>query len=117
MKIHSDCHSNSITLHLKMLCFYILSCNFYLYYIFNNDVLLISGGQDFIETPHSFLFTPSQTEHCFDVCLINDDIYEVRQEFFVNLTSNSPGVTLSPQFSIIVVDDDDSKCNFIRHKM
>ena len=68
---------------------------------------------DFVETPHSFLFTPSQTKHCFNVSLINDNRYEVRQEFFVNLTSNDPNVSLSPQFSTIVLDDDDSKFNDI----
>lgn len=70
-----------------------------------------SGVSDYKDIPYNFLFTPNETRHCFDVVLINDNRYEVREEFFVNLTTNTTeAVNLNPHFTIIRVDDDDSKC-------
>ncbi len=67
------------------------------------------GGNDFVATPYSFTFTPTQTQYCFNVTLIDDEAYEVREEFIVNITSDNPGVLLAPHFTVIVVDDNDCK--------
>ncbi len=54
------------------------------------------------------MFTPNSSRHCFNLTIINDDNYEVREEFYVNLTTTD-SVTLSPNFFIIVLDDDESE--------
>ncbi len=55
------------------------------------------------------MFTPNSSRHCFNLTIINDDNYEVREEFFVNLTTTDSPVTLSPKLLIIVLDDDESE--------
>lgn len=69
----------------------------------------IIGEIDYVTTPFRAQFTPNQRRHCFGIVLINDLAYEVREEFYVNLTTEDLGVILSPSFTIVVVDDDDSK--------
>ncbi len=71
--------------------------------------IVLVGNIDYEETPHHFLFTPNSSRHCFSLTIINDDNYEVREEFYVNLTTTDNMVTLSPNFVIIVLDDDESE--------
>ncbi len=63
---------------------------------------------DYVGTPYSFLFTPNQRRHCLNVTIIDDGNYEVRQEFFINMTTDDSMVTLSPKYRVIVLDDNDS---------
>ena len=41
--------------------------------------------------------------------LIDDIIYEATQEFFVNLTTTEEDISLSPNFIVITVNDDDGE--------
>lgn len=79
------------------------------YYINQFFYVHFPGGVDYIKTPFNVTFSPSKTKHCFRVPLIEDNIYENSKEFFVNLTSGDPLVTLSPHFTVVVVYDDDCK--------
>ena len=55
------------------------------------------------------MFTPQLQRHCFNVRLIDDTIFEATQEFFVNLTSTDENISLSPNFIVITVNDDDGE--------
>ncbi len=57
------------------------------------------------------MFTPNSSRHCFNVTIINDENYEVREEFYVNLTTTDSTALLNPNFLIMVLDDDESEFN------
>ena len=69
-----------------------------------------TAGEDFLDNPMSLSVMPTVGERvCFTYSLVNDDIYEVNEEFFINLTTTDPSVTLMPNHRIIIVSDDDSE--------
>ena len=80
-------------------------------------IAINSGGKDFIETPHQFVFTPQAQRHCFNVRLIDDTIFEATQHFFVNLTTAEENISLSPNFIVITVNDDDCKFELASEKV
>jgi len=43
------------------------------------------------------------------VVIIDDNDYEDTEEFYVNLTTLDPTVSLSPHFTVIAIDNDESK--------
>lgn len=46
---------------------------------------------------------------CFTVVILNDNFYEVDEEFSLNLTTTYPNIILSPNYKIIRIKDDDSE--------
>jgi len=50
----------------------------------------------------------SQTQRCFNATALDDDIFEYKEELYVNLTSSNPAVSLSPQFSVLKIKNSDS---------
>ena len=69
-----------------------------------------TAGEDFVDNPMILSVTPTIGQQaCFTYSIVNDDIYEVNEEFFINLTTTDPSVTLMPNHRIIIVSDDDSE--------
>ena len=52
-------------------------------------------------------FTPSMTEICQNVMIINDDYYEDPEDLTVRLTTVDPAVTLMPDMGTITIVDDE----------
>ena len=63
------------------------------------------------------MFTPQTQRHCFNVRLIDDTVYEATQEFFVNLTTTEENISLSPNFIVISVNDDDGEFEWESEKV
>ena len=74
-------------------------------------------GKDFIETCRQFMFTQQAQRYCFNVRLIDDTEFEATQEIFVNLTTTAENFSLSPNFIVISVNDDDGELEWESEKM
>lgn len=71
--------------------------------------LLFVAGEDFGAIPVSLTVSNATPESCFAIPVINDNAYELREEFFINLTSKDPAVNVIQNNKIIMILDDDSK--------
>ena len=57
---------------------------------------------------HTLTFGPDvDDQQCFNVTIVDDDVYELREDFFVNLTTSEPLVTLMPTTTVVMIDDED----------
>ena len=52
-------------------------------------------------------FAPGMLLDCFNVSIIDDDLYENPEEFFANITSTDTQVTISPMTTVITIIDND----------
>ena len=59
--------------------------------------------------PVALTFGPDVDRVCFNVSIVDDSVYELREDFFVNLTTAQPFVTLMPVTSLVMIDDEDGK--------
>jgi hypothetical protein len=76
---------------------------------FCGDCILSSAGEDFMPIYANLIFNQTVSRQCFNITLINDDHYELREDFFVNLTTNSLRIDIRPLFTIVMIVDEDSK--------
>jgi len=53
------------------------------------------------------MFGSSVNRTCFNVSINDDDVYEWREVFYVNLTTSDPQVDLSPQYAMVRILDDE----------
>lgn len=68
------------------------------------------GGDDYATDSVMLTFNADNPRNCFNVSIIDNDLYELRESFFVNLTTTAPLVELAPMFTVVMIDDEDSKC-------
>ena len=66
-------------------------------------------GEDYHADPRVLVFSPGVDRVCFNVSIINDNRYELNEDFFVNLTTTDPQVDISPITAVVTIMDDDSK--------
>ncbi len=71
--------------------------------------VLTAAGEDFVDKPVSFTFSVTQDTHCFNVSIINDDLYEETEYFFVNLTTAESSIALAPSSVTVQIIDQDSE--------
>ena len=72
-------------------------------------VLHSSDGADYNSQPITLTFGPGVDRNCFNVTIIDDDSYEVREDFFVNLTTSEPLVTVMPMSTVVRINDLDGE--------
>ena len=66
------------------------------------------GGMDFIVVSEVLLFTDEgATMLCINIIVVNDDIFEETENFFLALNSSDDRVILSPSVATIFILDDD----------
>ena len=68
-----------------------------------------AGGTDFIEGHVMLTFTPEILKTCFNVIIVDDNVYEQPEEFFVNITTTDPMAIISPMTTVVTIVDDDGK--------
>ena len=73
----------------------------------NTCVLICLVGTDYVDQSVTLTFTPQMTRLCFNVSIVNDDNYELAEEFFVNITTTEDFVDLSPMFTVMTIIDDE----------
>ena len=54
-------------------------------------------------------FAAGMLQVCFNVTIIDDDLYENPEEFFANITTTDTQVTISPMTTVITIIDNDGK--------
>ena len=83
------------------------------------SLFLFPGGSDFEVNIVMLTFAPGMLQDCFNVAIIDDDLYENPEEFFANITAIDTQVTISPMTTVItIIDNDGTKdesvyCNII----
>ena len=71
------------------------------------SLFLSLGGSDFEVNIVMLTFAPGMLQDCFNVVIIDDDLYENPEEFFANITTIDPQVTISPMTTVITIIDKD----------
>ena len=54
-------------------------------------------------------FTPEILKTCFNVSIVDDNVFEQPEEFFVNIMTTDPMAIISPMTTVVTIEDDDSK--------
>ena len=55
-----------------------------------------------------FIFGPGVSRSCVNMTIVNDDILEGEEDFFLTLTTTDSDVLLIPNEAQVVIADDDS---------
>ena len=67
-----------------------------------------TGGSDYIETTQELTFAPGETLQSVAVTIIDDNVYEVLEEFTAELTTTDSGVDIFQPDATARINDDDS---------
>ena len=71
------------------------------------SLFLSPGGSDFEVNIVMLIFSPGMPQNCFNVAIIDDELYENPEEFFANITTTTTQVTISPMTSVITILEND----------
>ena len=71
------------------------------------SLFLSQGGSDFEVNIVMLTFAPGMLQDCFNVTIIDDDLYENPEEFFANITTIETQVNISPMTTVITIIDND----------
>ena len=74
-----------------------------LFFFLDGSDFLINGGQFFI-------FDPDTRSHSFSIAVVDDDVFEDYEIFFVSLSTNTTNL-VSFAVTPLLIEDDDSKLN------
>ena len=66
-------------------------------------------GEDFISNPQTLTFSPDMPRMCFNTTIVNDNRYELDENFYVNITTTDPLTDINPMAAIVMIEDDESK--------
>ena len=69
------------------------------------SLFLSPGGSDFEVNSAMLTFAPRMLQDCFNVSIINDDMYENPEEFAANITTTDTQVTISPMTIVNTIID------------
>lgn len=73
-------------------------------------ILLCIDGEDFLFNDSVVLvFNPDVNRSCFNVTIMNDNVNELRESFFVNITTFELQVQLKPNTTEVIIMDEDCK--------
>jgi len=64
---------------------------------------------DFEGIPVTLTFSSTKSRVCFDIHIIDDKEYELRQTFLANLTTSDNQVIISPNYASLGILDNESK--------
>ena len=64
-------------------------------------------GSDFLGDDVLLTFTPGNMQSCFNITIVDDDLYENPEEFLVNITTNASRVIISPITTAVTIEDND----------
>ena len=70
---------------------------------------LFADVSDFIGIPRMLTLSNSTPRACFTFDVVNDELYELREDFFVNLTTTDQTVTFRLSYIIVMILDDDGE--------
>ena len=86
----------------------ILPCNVSLYF-------LSPGYSDFEVNIIELTFSPKIRQNCFNTTIIDDNLYEYAEDFFVNITTADSQFVISPMITVLTILDNDGKKTWIHY--
>ena len=73
------------------------------------------GDSDFEVNIIKLTFSPSIRQDCFNTNIIDDDLYEYEEEFYVNITTADTQVVISPMTTVLRIIDNDGMKTWIQY--
>lgn len=67
-----------------------------------------ASQSDFVPASGTLSFGPSETSKTITVVAANDDVYEINEYFYVNLSAANNGATISDSRGVVTITSDDS---------
>ena len=64
---------------------------------------------DYTTFAEMLTFTPMDSRFCYNMTVINDQLFEGQEDFTVTLSTSAPSVSVQPETAIIIITDDDRK--------
>ena len=77
------------------------------YALVNLYLLVLVAGRDYNASNTTLTFTSSSTEQCDNITILNDNIREDSEYFFVHLATSDSYVNLLHSYSTVTILDDD----------
>ena len=68
---------------------------------------LIAADEDYLRPTEVLVFSAGDVRQCVDISLIDDDSLEEVEEFFANISTLVPRVTIDPDLTTVELQDDD----------
>ena len=68
---------------------------------------LIAADEDYLRPTEVLVFSTGDVRQCVNISLIDDDSLEEVEEFFVNISTLVPRVTIDPDLTTVELQDDD----------
>jgi len=66
-------------------------------------------NEDFIPGNNQLVFTQSERKQCVNAVIIDDKIYELKEIFYINITTDDPQVDITAQNTIVQILDNDGR--------
>ena len=63
------------------------------------------ADEDYLSRPTNFTLSDTNLSGCFNVTILNDDTYELEEEFLVNLTTTDQAIIFA-HLVIVIIDED-----------
>ena len=70
-------------------------------------MFILTAENDFEITATQLTFSPTSSERCIVIAIVNDTILENDEEFTVQLQTADEDVILNPQLSVVIISNDD----------
>ena len=68
---------------------------------------MIAADEDYLRTTVVLVFSAGDDRQCVNISLIDDNNLEEVEEFFVNISTLVPRVTIDPDLTTVELQDDD----------
>ena len=84
---------------------------------FNIQKIAVGGGTDYKFTPNNITFTTGVTRVPFNVTIIDDDVFEYDEIFYLNVTTDSlpNGVSIGyPNQTAVTIEDDEGIISYLQ---
>ena len=72
------------------------------------------AGEDYNEEMIFLTFSQNETRVCFNVSIIDDNIHEEDEVFFINITTSDPLVILSQPLTTLAIKSDDGMAKLFK---
>ena len=71
--------------------------------------LVFTAPSDYIDTAVDLSFSPSETEGCASITIVDDTVLEGAEQFTATLQGNFGRITLEPNLATVTIGDNDRK--------
>ena len=68
---------------------------------------MFADGENYISDSQIFTFTYNVNRICFNLTILDNDLYELNKQFSVILTTSDPQVDIMPAVTVVTIQDVD----------